>query len=91
MTYTYLLDNIAEGAEVIVSSIAGGSGPITTVTDCSSIALGIITADVGTGHWLRVDLRITLPVSKIFIISHLHKDNEMGDFELRVGKQSDRL
>ena len=90
MTYTNLIDNIAEGAEVIVSSIAGGSGPLTAVTDYR-IALGIITGDVGTGHWLRVDLRITLPVSKIVIISHLHRNNEMGDFELRVGKQSDRL
>lgn len=78
------VDNIAEGAEVIVSSIAGGSGPLTAVTDYR-IALGIITGDVGTGHWLRVDLRITLPVSKIVIISHLHRNNEMGDFELRVG------
>ena len=90
MTYIYLTDNIAEGADVTVSGLAAGSAPPTAATDCR-IHWGIVTRDVGTGHWLRVDLGITLPVAKIFIFSHLHKNNEMGDFELRVGKQSDRL
>jgi hypothetical protein len=48
----------------------------------------IITKDIGTGHWVRLELGNSNPVAKIFLINtkHVAYKDLMTAFELRVGK-----
>ena len=47
-----------------------------------------MTKDLGTGHWLRLELENSYPVAKIFLINIKNSayQNLMTAFELRIGK-----